>query len=114
LYLVRDCGAWLEPGEPTTLHWVSHAVEIGGEPSHLDVATGLLSDLRQSRSFAEACLLGPFLSTTEATDTRPVPPPGAGYYYLVRGTCTADIGFGHSSLDPDPRDALDEARACPP
>lgn len=90
------------------------AFGLGGRRSDLVVATGTLTALRQSQGYADACLLGPFIDTTVATDSRPDPAPVEGAYDLVRRTCAAEIGFGHSCLVPDPRDALDAAPACSP
>jgi hypothetical protein len=111
LYLVRDCGIYLEKGVSTTLNWVSHDVEINGLQSDLNVATGLLSEFLADQDFSRACILGSFIDTTQAEDTRPDPPVGDGYYYLVSGTCAKPIGYGDSSAGP--RKGLPPAAPCP-
>jgi len=110
VYLVRDCGIYLDA---TAINWVSHDVDVVGLQSNLDVVSGLISELRADQDFSRACGLGSFIDTTQAVDQRPDPSPGDGYYYLVSGTCASDIGFGDSSLVPDPRDALVAPPTCP-
>jgi len=109
VYLVRDCGIYLGAA---SINWVSHDVDVIGFQSNLDVVSGLISDLRADRGFSRACDLGSFIDTTQAVDQRPDPSQGDGYYYLVNGTCASDIGFGDSSLVPDPRDALVAPSTC--
>jgi hypothetical protein len=114
VYLVRDCGVWLDEnaaGQPT-LHLVSFEVDQLGVESSLYVVTGLLSELRLDHDFARATCLGSFPQAKQATDTRPDPTAGECYYYLVRGTCS-DPTYGEShGLSPDPRDALDGSDPC--
>jgi hypothetical protein len=76
---------------------VSYAVEVDLQQSNLDVASGMLSDLRTDRDFSDACSLVTFVDTTEAVDGRADPPAGDGYYYVVSGTCAQPIGYGNSS-----------------
>ena len=72
------------------------------------VVTGRLSELRASASFAQACTLAAGSTTPAATDTRANPPPGDGFYYLVRAENRCGNGtFGDGSGPIDPRDALD-------
>ena len=113
LYLVRDCGIWLEqsPGA-VTLRFLSHRVDVDGQPASLDVVTGRLSELKADGGFARACSAGHF-SQTGVVLSRPDPPTGEADYYLASGTCHKPIGFGDSSLVPDPRAALGSAPACP-
>jgi len=110
VYLVRDCGIYLDK-DPDTLHWVSHDVEIVGFQSNIDVVTGVISALRSDQDFSQACDLGSFINTTQAVDSRPDPPVGDGYYYLVSGTCASPIGYGNSSAGP--RTGLPSGTACP-
>ncbi|MCP3979007.1 MAG: exo-alpha-sialidase, partial [bacterium] len=113
LYLLRDCGIRAGTNElgQTELGWISHDVEVGGMQSDLEAVTGSLSDLRTHGDFSAAVCLGVFADTTRVTDTRPDPTAGDGWYYLVRGTCANEIGYGRSTLTPDPREAL--ADRCP-
>jgi hypothetical protein len=113
IHLVRDCGIYLEKEEHVTINWVSHDVEIEGLQSNLDVVSGLLAELHEDGDFFHVCFLGSFIDTTQAVDARADPPPGDGYYYLVAGTCASPIGFGDSSLVPDPRDVLPVTYPCP-
>jgi hypothetical protein len=111
VYLVRDCGISLGKEPDPTLHWISHDVEINGSQSNLNVVTGSISDLRADGDFTGATCLGLFLDATQVVDRRLDPPAGNGYYYLVNGTCAQPIGYGDSSVAPDPRDGL--AAICP-
>jgi hypothetical protein len=113
VYLVRDCGIYLEKGENVTINWISHDVEVEGFQSNLDVVSGSISELLEDGDFSHVCSLGSFIDTTQAVDDRPDPSPGDGYYYLVAGTCAKPIGFGDSSLVPDPRDVLPVTYPCP-
>jgi hypothetical protein len=112
LYLIRDCGIYTEKAASTTLHWVSYAVEVDSLPSDLDVVSGTISELRGDAGFARACFLGSFIDTEQVVDTRPDPPAGEGYYYLIDGTCGQLIGYGDSSLVPDVRDTLPPGALC--
>ncbi len=113
VYLIRDCGIWMDRGDgsQTELGWISHEVEVGGLPSDLEVVTGNLSDLPADEGYGNAMCLGVFVGTSQAVDTRPDPPAGDGYYYLVRGTCASEIGYGESTLTPNPREIL--GTVCP-
>lgn len=113
IYLVRDCGIYLEKGENVIINWVSHDVEIEGLQSDIEVVSGFLSELHADGDFFHVCHMGLFVDTTQAVDTRPDPPLGDGYYYLMAGTCASPIGFGDSSLVPDPRDVLPVTYPCP-
>jgi hypothetical protein len=112
IYLIRDCGIYMEKAENTTLHWVSYSVEVESLQSNLDVVSGNISDLLVDREFSQACFLGSFIDTAEAVDDREDPPAGDGYYYLVNGTCGQPIRYGNSSLVPDPRDDLPPSVSC--
>jgi hypothetical protein len=77
-----------------------------------DLIGGDLAALHTDQGFAGAVCLGTF-SATPAVDPLPDPAVGACHYYLARGlTDCPGAGYGDSSLDPDPRDALD-AGPCP-
>ena len=96
-------GLRVDGGAPTQLHY----------PSPFDAVTGLLSDLQSRGQYFDATCLGTF-ETSSGTDPLPEPPLGAARYYLARnlGSCLAS-GYGDSSLNPDPRDWLDENSPCP-
>jgi hypothetical protein len=98
VYLVRDCGIYMAKGENTTLHWVSHDVEVVGIPADLDVVRGVISELLEDGDFSRACFFGNFGGPS--VDTGPDPSVGQGYYYLVSGTCKEPIGYGNSSQGP--------------
>jgi hypothetical protein len=69
-------------------------------PPSVNVATGLLSELRTDRGF----------------DTRPAPATGEGYYYLARslGSACSSRGYGEAhGVTPDPRDLLETLDPCP-
>ena len=113
LYLVRDCGIWLDKDTTgrTRLNWVSRQVQVGGSQSNLDVVSGRLSQLRADGNFSRSCFLGTYLNTTQVVDTRSAPPVGDGYYYLESGTCASPIGYGNSSQGP--RVGLPPTIPCP-
>ena len=63
---------------------------------------------------ARACTLGSDVRFLPFDDTRPEPPPGYGYYYLVRygnscGAGTYGDGYPGAGGGADPRDGLDAA-----
>ncbi len=92
----------------TTLSWDSQAGTAGPNAAY-SLVTGDLAALRPDNGFASACTLsrGAAISVAE---TRPDPPAGSGYYYLVRAENTCGDGtFGNGSGMPDPRDPLDAA-----
>jgi len=110
-----DCGIWIDEDGTGQLrmNWISHAVEFGGLQSNLDVASGVLSELRADGGvFSRACALGSFTNTTQAVDTRTDPAAGDGYYYLISGTCALPIGWGNSSSGP--RIGLPPSTSCVP
>jgi hypothetical protein len=113
VYLVRDCGLWMDGSAPTAINWLSHDDEIAGTPREFEIRFGLLSHLRTDADFSRASCLGHFLDTP-AIDTLSEPPSGDGYYYLARGLSSCVLqGYGDSSLAPDLRDPLDTLPTCP-
>jgi hypothetical protein len=81
---------------------------VTGSGTTYRVVTGALSELQASASFSEACTLDAGSGTPDATDTRADPPPGDGFWYLVRAENGCGDGtFGDGSGPIDPRDALD-------
>jgi len=100
--LIRLSGA-----SPLGLGWDPQAGRAGSGTRY-SVISGLLSDLHADGNFDSACTDADGLVDPEAIDTRPDPPLGDGYYFLVRaGNGCGDGTFGDSSLSPDPRDWLD-------
>jgi hypothetical protein len=96
-------------GSPAgTMAWDSLDAVVGPGVSY-DVRSGMLSDLPDTGFEESLCVAqdvddGPFL------ELQPDPPPGDGFWYLVRSGNTCGIGtWGNGSLLPDPRDLLDEA-----
>ena len=94
-----------------------HLLLMGQAPSLVyfdapfDVVVGFLSDLRTDGDFTWASCLDSF-TESPGTDELPDPSGGEGRYYLARGQsgCTS---YGDSSMDPDPRDDLDNVDPCP-
>ena len=94
---------------PTRLGWDAQAATAGGGTGYT-VAGGALADLRADGGFASACTLEDGLAQPALADTRPDPPRGTGYFYLVRAHNACSEGtFGAGSGLPDPRDLLDAA-----
>jgi len=92
---------------PTTLGWDPQSATAGPGTGYTMV-TGHLAALRTDGGFASACTLGRGFAGTSLGETRPDPPAGSGYYYLVRAENTCGDGsFGNGSGTPDPRDPLD-------
>ena len=85
--------------------------QIIGTSTRYDIATGKVSDVRSTRSFASGSCLANDRSTASATDTRPAPPAGDAYYYMVR----AQNPCGTSSFGSALRDQNGSAGggACP-
>jgi glucose/arabinose dehydrogenase len=117
-----DCGgsdpsAWKAPPELRRLRpSIAGDLQLGwddlggvtGSGTTYRVVTGALSELQASASFSEACTLDAGSGTPDATDTRADPPPGDGFWYLVRAENGCGNGtFGDGSGPIDPRDALD-------
>ena len=117
-----DCGAsdpsaWKAPPELLRLRPSrASGLQLGwddlggvtGSGTTYRVVTGGLSELQASASYAEACTLAAGSATPAATDTRADPPPGDGFWYLVRAENGCGNGtFGDGSGPIDPRDALD-------
>jgi hypothetical protein len=57
-----------------------------------DVTSGRMSDLRADRGFSRATCLTSGLADTPYVETQPVPAPGDGYYYVVRGRNSCATG----------------------
>lgn len=74
----------MQVAPPTHLTWDAQA-SLDPTPVAYEVAGSLLSTLPGAGVAAAGCLAGS-LAIAEWNDTRPDPPVGAGYYYLVRAT----------------------------
>ncbi len=95
------------------LDWTSQAAAAGPGTAY-DIVTGYVADLLASRSYGAASCLASVWPAPPYDDSRTGPPARDSFYYLARakngcGTAT----YGNSSLDPDPRDALDGNAPCP-
>ncbi len=114
-----DAGAYAAPVEvprlratgaaPTDLNWDPQAATAGPGTAYT-VVTGDAAALRRDGGFTSACTLRRGAAATTLSETRPDPPAGSAYYYLVRAENTCGSGtFGDGSGTPDPRDLLDAA-----
>jgi glucose/arabinose dehydrogenase len=91
----------------TSLGWDAQRAATGAGVRY-SVVTGSLTALRSSGTFAGACTLGSALVPSRQLDARSVPPPGQGYFYLVRAGNACGAGtFGDATIHPDPRNAVD-------
>jgi len=96
----------------TRISWNSQDATYGPATVY-DLVSGSLADLRRDRGFASAGCLAEDVPDTPYEDTRSDPPPGDGYYYLVRSQQGTDEGsHGQSTAPPDRRIRLDVAPAC--
>jgi hypothetical protein len=123
VYLVADCGIYMDKTPATRINFVSHDDQWqNGIPGVLapefDVRDGLLSELRADRNFSRVACLGRF-ADTPATLPLADPPAGDGFYFLAKewsappgGGCFSQH-YGDSNLTPDPRDALNGLAECP-
>jgi len=86
---------------PTQLAWADQAASTGSGVRY-DLAGGRLSQLRASGLAAATSCIAPDLATPSFSDTRPLPPPGDGDYFLVRAenACGGGgFGPGRTALD---------------
>ena len=84
-------------GSPTVLSWDPQPGTVGPAVFH-EVAGGNLSGLSAGLAAATTCVSGTVSAITQYTDTRPNPPVGNGYFYLVRArTPECNGGFNTSS-----------------
>ncbi len=91
-----------------TVAWDSLDPVVGPGASY-DVHSGMLSDLPDT-GFEQGSFLVEGLDDAPFLDPQNDPPPGDGFWYLVRSINTCGIGtWGDSSLIPDARDTLDAA-----
>jgi DNA-binding beta-propeller fold protein YncE/mono/diheme cytochrome c family protein len=86
---------------PPLLTWDDQASVVGPAVFY-EVSGGTLSNLRSVGLLgASGCVSGA-LTTPSYNDTRPDPPPGEGYYYLVRARtpeCSGGFGAGTTSIE---------------
>lgn len=87
-----------------------------GQDIDYDAVSGWLSELKTDAGFVRASCLVNDLGAPPLVDTRE-PPPGEGYWYLVRADGPNGVGTfgdGRPAARPNVRDALDESLAtCP-
>jgi hypothetical protein len=107
-------GVAAEEGSPTRILFDSME-NLTGPSTSYRVVTGRLSQLPVTSGFSQAVCLGTF-PDSPALDGRPGPPPGDGYYYLIRGRSLCPSPrrgtYGDSTVLPDPRDKLDKFDPC--
>jgi hypothetical protein len=114
---------WAAPGEVANVSvsepesgtariaWDSQDASAGTATVY-DIATGLLSDVRQSGSFSLASCLGTVDDSPH--DDLDAPPTSDARYYLLRARNACGTGsYGDAPLMPDPRDDLDTSGPCP-
>lgn len=89
------------PTEVQNLRWQRALVRqnvqrwnVQGSGIKYDVATGLISQLRPDLGVGNATCLAEGLNGPDLDDLRPDPPPGNGYYYLIRAE---KVGCGAGS-----------------
>ena len=88
-------------GTPTQLTWDEQSGPTGPSVRY-DVVSGTLIALRATGLASATSCRAPDLDQGDYNDLRADPPPGDGYYYLVRarnGGAAATFGPGRSSLD---------------
>ncbi len=123
VYLVRDCGIYMDKAPATRIHFLSHDDQWqNGIPIVLapgfDVRYGLLSQLRADTNFSRIACLGRY-ADTPGTVGLADPAAGDGYYFLAKewsvppgGGCFGQ-DYGDANVTPDPRDSLDAMLECP-
>jgi glucose/arabinose dehydrogenase len=112
-----DAGSWSATVEvprlrlsgqiATALGWDAQRAATGSGVTY-SVVTGTLTSLHSVGPALGACTLGTGITETKILDSRALPAPGDGYFYLVRASNGCGAGtFGDASIQPDPRDLLD-------
>jgi hypothetical protein len=78
-----------------------------GPGVHYDMAGGLISELRVDGGVDSAECVEDDVPGTEFVDSRPDPPVGDGYYYVIRAqhACTGTYGYASSGEERTPTDA---------
>jgi hypothetical protein len=95
--------------DKATQTWSAATPAVAG--TLYDVVRGSVTELPVGSGAAETCL-APGISVTSAADAA-TPPPGAGYWYLVRGRNACGIGtWGFRAVDGVPT-AERATAACP-
>lgn len=95
------------------LSWTSQLTYAGSSTLY-DFVSGDLGQLRASLDYSGASCLAGTSGEPPYDDFRSDPPPGEGFYYLLRARNTCGAGtYGDSGHVPDPRDGLDAASPCP-
>lgn len=104
---IETLGLSVGPGVPTSVTWTSQNATTGASTRY-DVVSGDLGDVRQFRDFTLGDCMSRDVNGTSTTDPDPDPLPGHARYYLVRARHCLAGTYGDSSLNPDPRDLLDD------
>jgi hypothetical protein len=95
-----------EPSDVAGLYWLGYPDQRliwENQPGMaFDIAGGLLSELRLHGGTTEAQCLSDDYALYYFSDERPDPPPGEGYYFLIRsvGACETS-SYGKASPDDD-------------
>jgi len=85
-------------GTPTTISWTDQSI---GSGTRYGVAAGQIQMVGALDFAAGICLPG--ASGSPATDTRPAPPPGTAWYYMVKASNSCGPGtYGSSARDTHP------------
>ncbi len=84
---------------PTT---ITYALQQTGSSAHYQVLSGLQTRMRGAMSFQEGFCLVDSTSGGSYDDTRPGPPLGDGWYYLIRAVNTCGTGTLGSALADEP------------
>jgi len=90
---------------PTTIPFTTQAI---GSGTRYEMVAGLLSRLR-TVGFQESFCAASLVNASPWQDPRPAPPPGEGWYYLIRATNACGAG----TLGSTARDAVGAGDACP-
>jgi hypothetical protein len=84
-------------GAPTGLSWDDQGLQVGTETIYA-LVSGVISSMGRSGFASASCLV--FDAPTTFNDSRPNPPVGSAFWYLVRGLNTCGSGtYGTSQRD---------------
>ncbi len=110
--VVKNLTPTLAMSGNVTLSWTSQDPQAGSSTRY-DIVTGLLGQLTADGDYRSSSCLVDDHPDTPYVDTRPNPPVGDAYYYLIRA-----VGCGSGTYDPssptDPRVGLEDGSASLP